>query len=259
MPHVQYNPGYNPFNTPSGTNTGRGNEDTLRHQPRVPVDWQQLYEQQTPSQEFQEQTLFQDDTATESEQLLQEKSPVHYQYKGRYIMTAVKSGLMIIDQHRADIRIRYERNLTLIGQKQAGTQRVLFPEVIQLSASDNVMMQQFFPDMTAMGFDLSDLGGGNYAINGVPAGSEGLDPVALVRHILTDSAEQGRGVNSELQSKLALSLARHTAIDYGQVLSNEEMEHIVNELFACKNVNYTPDGKAILCILPQHDIEQLLG
>ena len=259
MPHVQYNPGYNPFNTPSGTNMGRGNEDTLRHQPRVPVDWQQLYEQQTPSQEFQEQTLFQDDTATESEQLLQEKSPVHYQYKGRYIMTAVKSGLMIIDQHRADIRIRYERNLTLIGQKQAGTQRVLFPEVIQLSASDNVMMQQFFPDMTAMGFDLSDLGGGNYAINGVPAGSEGLDPVALVRHILTDSAEQGRGVNSELQSKLALSLARHTAIDYGQVLSNEEMEHIVNELFACKNVNYTPDGKAILCILPQHDIEQLLG
>ncbi|MBR1448595.1 MAG: DNA mismatch repair endonuclease MutL [Prevotella sp.] len=259
MPHVQYNPGYNPFNTPSGTKTDRGNENTLRHQPRVPADWQQLYEQQTPSQEFQEQTLFQDDSVTESEQLLQEKSPVHYQYKGRYIMTAVKSGLMIIDQHRADIRIHYERNLALIGQKQARTQRVLFPEVVQLSASDNVMMQQYLPDMTAMGFDMSDLGGGNYAINGVPAGSEGLDPVALVRHILTDSAEQGRGVNSELQSKLALSLARHTAIDYGQVLSNEEMEHVVNELFACKNVNYTPDGKAILCILPQHDIEQLLG
>lgn len=259
MPHVQYNPGYNPFNSSSGTKSERGNENTLRHQPRVPADWQQLYEQHTPSQEFQEQTLFQDDSVTESEQLLQEKSPVHYQYKGRYIMTAVKSGLMIIDQHRADVRIRYERNLALIGQKQARTQRVLFPEVIQLSASDNVMMQQYLPDMTAMGFDMSDLGGGNYAINGVPAGSEGLDPVALVRHILTDSAEQGRGVNSELQSKLALSLARHTAIDYGQVLSNEEMEHIVNELFVCKNVNYTPDGKAILCILPQQDIEQLLG
>jgi DNA mismatch repair protein MutL len=106
---------------------------------------------------------------------------------------------------------------------------------------------------------LSDLGGGNYAINGVPAGSEDIDPVALVRQILADSAEQGRTVGRELHERLALSLARHTAIDYGQVLSNDEMEHIVNELFACKNVNYTPDGKAILCILPQPDIEQMLG
>jgi len=225
----------------------------------VPTDWQQLYEQQAMPTEPQEQLLFDNNASTMPEQLLQEKSPVHYQYKGRYIMTTVKSGLMIIDQHRADIRIRYERYLTMMEQKQASTQRVLFPEVLQLSASDNVMMQHFLPEMTIMGFDLSDLGGGNYAINGVPAGSEGLDPVALVRRILTDSSEQGRGVNSELQSRLALSLARHTAIEYGQVLSNEEMEHIVNELFACKNVNYTPDGKDVLCILPQRDIEQMLG
>jgi DNA mismatch repair protein MutL len=60
-------------------------------------------------------------------------------------------------------------------------------------------------------------------------------------------------------TQLALTLARHAAIPYGQILSNEEMEVLVNDLFACENVNYTPDGRTILSILPQHDIEQLIG
>ena len=252
MPHVQYNPDYNPFNTnrgskerteyPKVTNERRGN--------KVPTDWELFYEQTAASPNV---------STDKSDQLILEKSPVHYQYKGRYIMTAVKSGLMVIDQHRADVRIRYEHNIRLMEQRQVNTQQVLFPEVIQLSASENVMMQQFLPDMAAMGFDISDLGGGNYAINGMPAASADLDPVTLVRHVLADSVEQGKGISQELHARLALSIARHTAIDYGQVLSNEEMEHIVNELFACENVNYTPDGKTILTILPQHDIEQLLG
>lgn len=247
MPRVQYNPDYNPFNAASGSK--REYKDSSEKHQNTTSNWQQLYEQKPAS-------LY---TADTSEQLIQEMSPTHYQYKGRYIMTAVKSGLMVIDQHRADIRIRYEHNIRQIEQRQSTTQQVLFPEVIQLSASENVMMQQFLPDMTTMGFDLSDLGGGNYAINGVPATSAGLDPVTLLRHILADSIEQGKGVNQQLHMRLALSMARHTAIDYGQVLSNEEMEHIVNELFTCENVKYTPDGKMILCILPQQDIEQLLG
>lgn len=251
MPRVQYNPDYNPFNTnkairarheyPEEMNAGKGS--------KMPADWQLLYE--PPSSK--------NAPVSQSDQIILEKSPTHYQYKGRYIMTAVKSGLMVIDQHRADIRIRYERNIQSMGQRQASTQQVLFPEVLQLSASENVMMQQFLPDMAAIGFDLSDLGGGNYAINGVPATSTDSDPATLVRHILADSIEQGKITGQEIQSRLALSMARHTAIDYGQVLSNEEMEHIVNELFACENVNYTPDGKTILAILPQQDIEQLLG
>ncbi len=63
----------------------------------------------------------------------------------------------------------------------------------------------------------------------------------------------------EINHALALSLARHAAIPHGQVLSNEEMEGLVNGLFACENVNYTPDGKSVLCILQQQEIEHLLG
>ena len=88
--------------------------------------------------------------------------------------------------------------------------------------------------------------------------SYGRSPKAvdyLIRQMVTDAQNPIESLNSQV----ALSLARSAAIPYGQILNNEEMESIINELFSCSNVNYTPDGKAILCILPQGDIEQLLG
>ena len=188
-----------------------------------------------------------------------DKSPAHYQYKGRYIMTAVKSGLMIIHQHRADIRIRYERCMARLAQRSAATQRVLFPEVAQFAPSDAVALAKVLPELEAMGFDLADLGQNSYAVNGVPAGLDGVDCVALLRTMVADASECISGSAADIDKSLALSMARSAAIPEGQVLDNAEMESLVNELFACSNVNYTPDGKTIICILPQKDIEQLLG
>ena len=174
-------------------------------------------------------------------------------------MSAVKSGLMIIDQHRADIRILYEKYMEQQHAMASGTQKMLFPETIQFSASDAVIFDAILPMLSGLGFDLSDLGGNTYAINGIPTGIEGIDLVMLLRRMVSDALEKGRSVTDEMNSTVALSLARSAAIPYGQILSNDEMENLVNELFACTNVNYTPDGKAILCILPQADIEHLLG
>lgn len=257
LPKVQYNANYNPFASHGTSHTSPVTPQ--HHTSQAPADWQELYRQSAPQATYQESPIFQDEEAIESTQLISEKSPEHYQYKGRYIMTAVKSGLMIIDQHRADIRIRYERYLAQMQQSQCETQSVLFPETLQLSASEQVLMQQYLSELTAIGFSLSDLGGGCYAINGVPAGAEDLDAVHLIHNLLSDTPKDKKDIANQMNARMAQSLARHTAIEYGQVLSNEEMEKITNELFACENVNYTPDGRAILCILPQSDIEQLLG
>jgi DNA mismatch repair protein MutL len=70
--------------------------------------------------------------------------------------------------------------------------------------------------------------------------------------------ESGTDAREELDKSMALTLARNAAIPYGQVLGNEEMENIVNSLFACSNANYTPNGKLVLAILKQDEIEQLL-
>ena len=267
-PKVSYNPSYNPFAGPGNRNGGPEGrkeprwQDGLR-EPRwpdssheVPSDWQRLYEAAIP--ESSPRDLF-PETTEAPDSILSDKSPVHYQYKGRYIMTAVKSGLMIIDQHRADIRIRYDRYMAQTAKSTMGTQRVLFPEIIEFPPSDNVAMQRSLPELAALGFEISDLGGGSYAVNGVPAGLDGMNPTTLVRNIVADAAQTLQLSADSLHETMALSMARQAAIPQGQVLSNEEMERVVNELFACTNVNYTPDGRAIIAILPQQDIEKLLG
>lgn len=250
-PQPSYNPSYNPF------------RQHTERSPRPVEGWESLYEQ-LPQRHPAEGDIFDAPSGDylrkeEQEPLIEEKSPIHYQYKGRYIMTAVKSGLMIIDQSRADMRIRYERYLAQLESQTASSQRVLFPEVVRFAPSDGVVLEKILPELGAMGFDLTDLGQYSYGIHGIPAGLDGLNYVQLVQDMVSDTIEKGTGSMHDIHSSLALSLARHAAIPQGQILNNEEMENIVNELFACSNVNYTPDGKAILCILPQREIEQLLG
>ena len=256
-PKVNYNPDYNPFKNSGTSGSSRFSRDS-RGSGNLDPAWEALYEGITPQRDASEQSFFDEEQMMQPQlptEIISEKSPAHYQYKGRYLMTAVKSGLMIIDQHRADIRIRYERYIKELSQHTANTQKLLFPETVTFSPSDAVVLEQLMTDLGNIGFDLSDLGGHTFAINGVPAGIEGLDPVQLIRQMVADAQNPIESLNSQV----ALSLARHAAIPYGQILNNEEMESIINELFSCTNVNYTPDGKAILCILPQGDIEQLLG
>ena len=195
----------------------------------------------------------------EEESLIEEKSPAHYQYKGKYIMTAVKSGLMIIDQHRAHIRILYEQYLARVESRHAESQKMLFPEALHLMPGDDVVLQKIMPELQAIGFELTSLGGGSYAVNAVPAGLEGVDMVALLTDMLSAAGNQTTSVVDEINRTLALSMARHAALSYGTVLDNTEMENLVNNLFACSNFNYTPDGKTILCILKQKEMEHLLG
>ena len=174
-------------------------------------------------------------------------------------MTAVKSGLMIIDQHRAHVRILYERYIERIANKQGNPQKVLFPETFHLSASEQVALRQIWEELSYIGFDLSDLGGGNYVVNAVPSDVIGANIVALMHDLLDETIDTGGSVREGMSRKIALELARHAAIPVGQVLNNEEMENIVNGLFACSNTNITPNGKTILCILKQQEIERLLA
>jgi DNA mismatch repair protein MutL len=251
LPMPKYNTSYNPFRENGG---GKAT---------VPEDWQTLYEglQSQPSSPslFDTEAPSPWERGGEEASFIEEKSPVHYQYKATYIMTAVKSGLMIIDQYRADVRILYERYREQLRSHTGKSQRVLFPEVVQFSPSEAVVLDKLIPELETMGFELSDLGQNSYAVNGIPAGIEGLDFVLLLQNMVAEAAELTAGAKDEIAHTLALSMARSAAIPHGQILSNEEMESVVNRLFACSNVNYTPDGKSILAILPQRDIEQLLG
>ncbi len=252
LPKVQYNPQYNPFKTKPSTGWGQ-------------EEWESLYPPTQGSSDTQEQELFPPEEAdggmeaTPASEIVTDRSPVHYQYKGRYIMTAVKSGLMIIDQHRAHIRVLYEEYMKKVRNHSWMTQKVLFPEVVEFSSAESETLSRMMPQLTAMGFSISDLGGGSFSVNGIPAGVEGLNAAALLRNLVASVMEMAPTVKEQMESALALDLARNAAIPTGQLLSNEEMESLVNNLFLCDNVSLTPDGKPVLCILKQSEIEHLLG
>lgn len=190
---------------------------------------------------------------------LEEKSPTHYQYKGRYIMTSVKSGLMIIDQYRAHTRILYEGYIEQMQKRRPSSQKPLFPDTIHFSASDKVVVEAVMPELQNIGFELTPNEEGDYTIAAVPSGLDGLDYVALVQDLVASAREKTTSAIDDINHSIALELARNAAVTYGQVLTNAEMENIVNSLFACSNFSYTPDGKKILTMLRQTDLEQLFG
>lgn len=190
---------------------------------------------------------------------LEEKSPTHYQYKGRYIMTSVKSGLMIIDQYRAHTRILYEGYIEQMQKRRPSSQKPLFPDTIHFSASDKVVVEAVMPELQNIGFELTPNEEGDYTITAVPSGLDGLDYVALVQDLVASAREKTTSTIDDINHSIALELARNAAVTYGQVLTNAEMENIVNSLFACSNFSYTPDGKKILTMLRQTDLEQLFG
>ena len=263
-PKVHYNTDFNPFKTSSASSYGGGGNYS-----RPKVEWEGLYsglEKASRMNEPMEEEPFVEDTVTGTAPREEEKVPYfqetvpsgasasfygneatvekgaqHFQFKGRFILTSVKSGLMLIDQHRAHVRVLFDRYMSQIRQKQGVSQGVLFPEIIQLPASEAAVLESILEDLSAVGFDLSPLGGGSYAINGIPSGIEGLNPVELVRNMVHTAMEKGNDVKEEVQTILASTLARAAAIVYGQVLSNEEMSNLVDNLFACPSPNNTPE------------------
>lgn len=296
-PKLQYNPSYNPFNEPSprrsapsewesmfeglessssrqrqtslfdggndmilGSKANRSITDTMPDIPDLqPVASAASVAPNPEPVPIASRMTATDEPSSPSSSPIEDKSPVHYQYKGQYIMTAVKSGLMIIDQHRAHMRILYERYTEQINANKSATQKLMFPESVQFAQSEDVVMQQLLPDLKSAGFDMSELGGGVYSICGVPSGLDGLDYVSLVQDIVASAADNTSSALDHATHTVALCLARSAAVAYGQVLGNDEMENIVNDLFACSNFNYAPDGSKILSILKQTEIQRMLG
>ena len=266
-PKTTYNPDYNPFNTSAVPPSSYSSKPSR--------DWEQLYEGLEHHSSAQHiQKSYPDDgdyfTAASMEQpvtptlydhseeaAMGEKSSQHYQFKGRFILTSVKSGLMIIDQQRAHIRILYDQYLEQITRRQGASLGMLFPDIVQFPVSEVPVLQEIMEDLSYLGFELTDLGGGSYAINGIPSGIEGLNPVELIQSMVHTAMEKGGKVKEEVQSNLALTLAKAAAIVPGQVLTNEEMNGLVDGLFAVATPNYTPDGKTVLSVLQEDELEKL--
>ena len=182
---------------------------------------------------------------------------VYLQLKGRYILSPAKSGLMVIDQHRAHVRILFDRYINQFHDGSLSSQAVLFPEVLHLSPAQSVALQELLPEMEKMGFALSPLSGNDWAVNAIPGGIEGVDASAMVQQIIDSVDNGGMPVKKRIQQHLALTVARSAAIPAGRTLQQEEMDVLVADLLRLPEPNYTPDGKTILTVIPMEQITKL--
>lgn len=252
QPQITVNPSYNPFRSSS---TGSSYK-------RDTSDWEKLYQgfekESTNAIIPIEETVGADLFGNNNSEIQDISGPIiHYQYKNRYILTSVKSGLMIIDQHRAHVRILFDQFIEQIRNKKGISQRTLFPEIIEFSPSEASIIPYLIDDLEAVGFDLGNLGSNNYAINGVPSEIGNVDIVQLVHNIVTNSIESGSDVKDEIQESVALSMANAASIAYGTSLSGEEITKLIDQLFASPIHKHTPNGRIIITLIEDDKIDKM--
>jgi len=261
FPQVEVDKSYNPFN-----------DKTAHHSASYASmsNWQELFDNFERSKRESIQHSFTDsplddiptsitDATAETPTLPFKEVPTTYlQIKGRYIISPIKSGLMFVDQHRAHVRILYDRYLTRIhASGSLASQAVMFPERITLSASQEIVLQSLLPEMEQMGFSVARLSGGQWSVNAIPAGLDGADISATIHQIIASVHDGAKPLEKQMLERLALSVARSAAIPYGRTLLPEEMDILLADLLQLPDPKYTPDGKVVIGIITMDQIEKM--
>ncbi|MBD5174169.1 MAG: DNA mismatch repair endonuclease MutL [Bacteroidales bacterium] len=271
---VELDPGYNPFadntadsyrapkrQTPFTTKT----TDALK---AAGSDWNKLYQEFTAEADNQpdirpsalnnirsidnEPAEQENELEFNAEQL---SATNCIQVKSRFIISPSKSGVMVVDQYRAHLKVLYEKYMSMISQGSFSSQRLLFPEVVTLSPAQNSVMETLVTVLTELGFDLAYLGDNAWSINGAPAVD--ISPVDTIYKIIDEEIDGGDTAENTLKNHVALTMARGAAVKYGQVLKPEEMDRLLSDLFKLPAPNFTPDGKLIISVIKTEDLVKL--
>lgn len=150
------------------------------------------------------------------------------QMKGRYILSPIKSGLMIVDQHRAHVRVLFEQYIKQLDATTISSQRVLFPEVLQLTTSQNIILKELEPEMEKIGFNLAQLSGNDWSINAVPAGMENVNIKDTILQVIDEVSMGGTSITTKVYESIALRVAKSAAIPYGKTMLQEEMDTLLS-------------------------------
>jgi len=252
IPRERINPDYNPFEEEQGRPSYQAREQT-GNQARY-SHWESLFEDIEKAERKISEALEENvgPAADRSESNL-------FQFKQKYILLAVKSGLMVVDQQRAHERILYDRFLMAASLDKPSAQQDLFPRKVELNAADHALLIEIFNDICKLGFDIRDLGDHSVEIKGIPADLSDEDPSIWLDLFLREFKEKGGDIRGERDRMIASALARTGAIKPGKVLMPREMREILDQLFACGEPGTTPDGKTVFRILPLENFDKMFN
>ena len=143
-----------------------------------------------------------------------------------------------------------------MSERRGASQGVLFPERVELSMNESLVLESISDDLVSLGFDISSLGGATFVLNGVPVGIEGLQPVKLLTDIIHSVMEQTGDVAEKVRDRIAAAMAKAVAIVSGQMLSQDEMASLIDDLFNTSMPSHTPDGKSVIHIMSDSEIDR---
>lgn len=238
QPEVPVNPSYNPFR---------------QHQERVrpSEDWRLLYGERTD--QTGEETS--SESRAETPQQIEQKSR-YLQLSQSYIVTTVKSGLLVIDQHLAHSRILFEKFLKEMETNSGHSQQELFPQPFTLNVNDASLFRELMPELQQVGFSLEQVNPTTFMINGTPADLSGGDPVDLLEKMLENYKINRTDLQLERKLGIAKTMAAQLSVKSNTPLSEPEMQNLVDQLFGCNVAEVAPDGKKIYTLLT---LEELNG
>lgn len=217
--------------------------------------WEKIYDGLSPplkGQKIDQSTGVFPDQENESFQFL-------LQLKGKYIVTSVKSGMMVIDQEQAHQRILYEKFMKRLANQKQGSQQELFPQNITFGSSDSEIIKELIPDLEILGFSINHLSKNTFIINGIPEDFINQNMQDLLEGFLETYKRNLVDLNLEQRANLARSMAVKMSINKGKSMQREEMENLINELFSCESPELSPDGKKTLVLLPIDQLDQMFN
>lgn len=249
------------FNTSFGNLSGFGNSGSSAgdgsgpmHMPsRINYDQRNFDGTEIGRKLYQEDERL-PDKRNETNTGTQYKDQGFWQLHDRYILTQTRTGLCVIDQYRAHMRIIYEKTLSATEESLPGTQQLLFAQTMEFSATDFSLLKELLPIIQRMGFSIQLLSGHSAIINGVPADIDIGDEQTVVREMLQEYRDLDRKVQLDARKKVAIAFASRTAIPRGRHLSALEMETILDQLFACDEPYNDPLKKPTLVYVSMEDI-----
>lgn len=182
-----------------------------------------------------------------------------FQFRNRFIISNIKSGLVLIDQQRALERIFYEQYLERIRQSRQAIQQELFPCQVSFSLSDAGLIDEMMPELNVLGFQLNKLGKNTFVVSGTPSGLQDTDLQTLLESFLEAYKRNLIELDLDKSTNLARSLASSLSAKSAKKLFYEEMIQLIDELFACKVPEQTPDGKKVFTVISEEQVAQMLN
>lgn len=255
-PTINFNPDFNPFGESKSTPREYAYQSSNDYKPAaVSKNWGSLYE--IVKHQPQEQAALELDPEGEDEQLAPVQKQL-MQVHNKYIMSQIKSGIMVIDQQAAHERILYERFLLHLEDRKGASQQSLFPQTVTLSPNDFELAKSLLDDIKSLGFEVREFGKNTLVIEGIPVdlGSNTFNETQLFEHLIEGFKNSQQELKLDKRDALARSMARNSSIKSGVSLAQEEMNTLIEQLFACKTPNYSISGKPVIQTIGLTEIDK---